>query len=119
MEGLVPNCGLNFTSNERRGREALIPPLKGNPSIRRLREQSFQVSGPRLFNSLPPSLRKITKVPVDDFKFHLDKYLETIPDEPRTEGLTPSACDLFSAAPSNSIIDQARAINQKQRRPGA
>ena len=77
------------------------------------------MSGPKLFNSIPPSLRKITNVPVDDFKYHLDKYLENIPDEPRTEGLTPSACDLFSAAPSNSIIDQARAVNQRLRRPVA
>jgi hypothetical protein len=93
--------------------------MRGKPSSKRLREQSFQVSGPKLFNSLPPSLRKITSVPVDDFKYHLDKYMENIPGEPRTEGLTPSACDLFSAAPSNSIIDQARAVNQRLRRPGA
>jgi hypothetical protein len=119
LEGLVPNCGLNFTSNERRGREALIPPLKGKAHIKRLREQSFQVSGPKLFNSLPPSLRKISKVPVDDFKYHLDKYLESVPDEPRTDGLVPTACDQFSAAPSNSIIDQARAVSQRNRRPGA
>ena len=119
LEGLVPNCGLKFTTNERRGREALIPNLKGKASIKRLREQSFQVKGPKLFNTLPPSLRKITRVSVDEFKHHLDKYLEGIPDEPIMEGLVPAACDQFSAAPSNSIVDQARKVTQQQRRPGA
>ena len=119
LEGLVPNCGLKFTTNERRGREAQVPSLQGKASIKRLREQSFQVKGPKLFNSLPPSLRKISKVPVDEFKLHLDKFLEGIPDEPIMDGLIPAACDLFSAAPSNSIVDQARHVSPRQRRPGA
>ena len=119
LEGLVHNCGLKLTTNERRGREAHIPNLKGKASIKRLREQSFQVKGPKLINTLPPSLRKITRVSVDEFKHHLDKYLEGIPDEPIMEGLIPAACDQFSAAPSNSIVDQARHVTQQQRRPGA
>ena len=117
LEGLVPNCGIKFTTNERRGRKAHIPNLKA--SIKRLREQSFQGKGPKLFNTLPPSLRKITKVSVDEFKYHLDKYLEGIPDEPIMEGLTPAACDQSSAAPSKFIVERARYVNQRQRRPGA
>ena len=38
LEGLVPNCGLSFTTNDRRGRLASIPILRGKPSVRKLRE---------------------------------------------------------------------------------
>ena len=116
LEEMVPNCGLEVSHSERRGRQVVIPPLKGSPSIRKLREQSFQINGPKLFNCLPPSIRNISKVTVDTFKEKLDKFLSNIPDEPNVEGLTPATCDLYSAAPSNSIIDQARVI--KIRRPG-
>ena len=34
LEGLVPNCGLKFTSNERRGREAVIPPSRAKPPLK-------------------------------------------------------------------------------------
>ena len=102
--------------NERRGREVKVPILRGKPAVRKLREQSFQYNGPKLFNSLPKCLRGISKVSVEEFKEKLDKYLQHIPDEPNVEGLTPSACDLFTAAPSNSIVDQSR--NSKLRRPG-
>ena len=57
----------------------------------------------------------MTKVSVDNFKEKVDKYLENILDEPHVDGLIPSGCNLFSAAPSNSILDQVRDI----RRPGA
>ena len=104
-------------TNDRRGREVKVPALTGHPSIRKLREQSFQYNGPKLFNSLPKHLRSISKVSVEEFKEKLYKYLQQIPDEPNVEGLTPSACDMFTASPSNSIVDQAR--NNKLRRPGA
>ena len=118
LEGLAPNCGLEVTNTDRRGREVRIPPLKGNQSVRTLREQSFQVNGPKLFNSVPIKIRNITKVPVDKFKEQLDKFLELIPDEPNVDGLTPSTCNQYTAAPSNSIMDQAR-NPLKNRRPGA
>ena len=118
LEGLAPNCGLVVTNSDRRGREVRIPPLKGNQSVRTLREQSFQVNGPKLFNSVPIKIRNITKVPVDKFKEQLDKFLELIPDEPNVDGLTPSTCNQYTAAPSNSILDQAR-NPLKNRRPGA
>ena len=110
LEGLVPNCGLILVENSRRGRLVEIPPLKGKPSVRKLREQSFQVDGPKLFNSLPKYLRDLTKVPVEELKEQLDKFLETIPDQPCIGGLTTAACDLFTAMPSNSVIDQIRCI---------
>ena len=108
VEGLVPNCGLVDKTNERRGREVQIRALKGSQSVRTLREQSFQINGPKLFNSIPKKTRAITKVSVEEFKEHLDKYLQTIKDEPKVDGLSPSACNQYSAAPSNSILDQSR-----------
>ena len=41
-------------------------------------------------------------------------HIENIPDQPYVEGLIPNGCNMFSAAPSNSILDQAR----NKRRPG-
>ena len=108
VEGLVPNCGLVVKTNERRGREVQIRALKGSQAVRTLREQSFQINGPKLFNSIPKKIRAISKVSVGEFKEHLDKYLQTIKDEPKVDGLSPSACNQHSAATSNSILDQSR-----------
>ena len=48
-QGLVPNCGLEFTDREsRRGLEVVIQKLKSSPAVQSLREQSFQVHGGRL-----------------------------------------------------------------------
>ena len=113
----MPNCVLELHQSDSRGRQVAIPALKGSQAVKKLREQSFQVSGPRLFNCLPQSIRNISRVPGDTFKEQLDLFLTKIPDEPNVEGLTPSTCDLFTAKSSNYIIDQARSI--KIRRPGA
>ena len=115
LEGLVPNCGLESTSSERRGREVLIHPARGKKIFQSLREGSFQVNGARLFNSLPKKLRNMTRIPLDDFKSSLDHYLETLPDEPNLPNYTPSTCNQMTAKPSNSIIDHAR---DSFRRPG-
>ena len=115
LEGLVPNCGITSTMDKRRGREVSIPVLKGSSKVRNLRETSFHVSGGSIFNSLPKSIRSLTKISVDDFKWKLDKYLENLPDEPVLPNYTPSAtCNIFTARPSNSIVDQSRT----KRRPG-
>ena len=105
LEGLVPNCGITPNNHVRRGRECIIPPLKGRQAVRSLRNQSFQVNGPQLFNSIPKKLREITKVHTDDFKLELDKYLSTLPDQPKVGDQIPSVCNQNSAMPSNSIID--------------
>ena len=105
LEGRVPNCGLNFANNDRRGRECSIPPLKGSKSVRNLRDQSFQVRGPRLFNALPRNIRNTTKVPVEEFKEKLDNFLSLLPDKPKVGDLVPNVCDQVNVKPSNSVID--------------
>ena len=74
-----------------------------------MREQTFQVNGPKLFNSLPVKLRSMTKCPLDEFKLALDNYLSKIPDEPNVSGLTPGGCTAEARA-FNSILDQSKRI---------
>ena len=84
--------------------------------IQTLRENSFQVHAPKLFNSLPKQVRNKSKCSVDDFKAVLDDFLASVPDEPNVSGTeyTPGACDLYSARPSNSVIDQIRKMKNEK-----
>ena len=115
LEGSVPNCGVEVKEEGRTGRRVNLPKIetKAAADVKALREQTFQVNGAQLFNSLPVSIRNMTKCPIDDFKEKLDKYLEKVPDEPRMPGLVPGGCTMMAAA-SNSILDQGR----RERRPG-
>ena len=113
LEGKAPNCGIVLAENsERHGRICQLPVLnkKASERVKTLRENSFQVHAPKLFNSIPKNLRNKTKCSIEDFKADLDQFLETVPDEPKVSGghYTPRACDLFTAQPSNSVIDQIR-----------
>jgi hypothetical protein len=65
LEGISPNCGLVSHTSDRRGRELRIPAIRGKGTIQTLREASFQVHGPRLFNSLPISIRDLNKYKLD------------------------------------------------------
>ena len=59
LEGKSPNCGINFKYHERLGRLCEVPQIISNSkkSIQTLRENSYQVNGPRLFNCLPKQIR--------------------------------------------------------------
>ena len=116
LEGLVPSCGLDEVYSERRGREIRIPQVKGSGKCQTIREGSFKIHGGKLFNSLPKYLRNLTKISTNDFKASLDLHLQAIPDQPKFQGYTPTACSQVTANPSNSIIDQAKA--PRTRRPG-
>ena len=65
LEGLAPNCGIQTTSSEdrRQGRKCKVQNIKtgAKASAKALREQTFQVHGPQLFNCLPSFLRNMTK----------------------------------------------------------
>ena len=116
LEGISPNCGLEVQTSERRGREIRVPAIKGKGKFSTLREASFQVHGATLFNSLPKSIRNISKLSVGEFKLKLDIYLQTIPDEPILPGYIPSACNQFTGSPSNSLVDLVKSVGL--RRPG-
>ena len=65
------------------------------------REDSFQVTGPMLFNCLPKEIRNLTKIGVEEFKESLDRFLSSLPDEPKIGAAMP-----FNAQKSNSIMYQ-------------
>ena len=107
MNDLVPNCGLEWTeAGDRRGRICLIPKLKGSTKVQKLRQQSFQMSGPRLWNCLPKSVRNMKTNEIEEFKQTLDEYLSKVPDEPKCDGLIPGASNVLSGRPTNTIIYQ-------------
>ena len=100
---MVPSSNLEIVPNVgRRGRLISIPPLSGSVMrIQTLKDQSFPVHAARLFNCLPRSVREVSSS-LEAFKFALDSFLETIPDHPKTDDLTPEAID-DSGRHSNSI----------------
>ena len=104
MQGSVPNCGLNWTkTEERRGRMCEVPKLKGGSAVQKLRRQSFQMSGPKVWNALPRNLRNVENCSLEQFKELLDCFLSKVPDEPKTETLTPGATDVMTGKATNSL----------------
>ena len=73
-------------------------PTNRNPA-QSLQKNALTVFGPRLYNSLPKYLRDIESVKTEIFKFELDKFLDTIPDQPKMP-------NYVTALGSNSILDQ-------------
>ena len=83
----------------RHGTQCVIQyPINRNPA-QSLQENVITVFGPRLYNSLPKYLRDIESVKTERFKFELDKFLDTIPDQPKMP-------NYVTASGSNSILDQ-------------
>ena len=99
LEKMVPDANLTVanTESDRVGRKCKVPPLKLKE--RKKREDSFQVNGPMLFNCLPKEIRNLTKIGVVEFKECLDRFLTSLPDEPKIGGAMP-----LNAEKSNSII---------------
>ena len=90
--GLVPNLGLEWTNNDRT--QIKMKPLNHSAPtwVKTIWDRSFYSRGPRLYDTLPSSMRKLkdTKTPtkrlVEHFKVKLDKYLWKIIHKPA--GLT-------------------------------
>ena len=83
----------------RHGTQCVIQyPTNRNPA-QSLQKNAITVFGPRLYNSLPKYLRDIESFKTEKFKFELDKFLETIPDQPKMP-------NYVTASGSNSILDQ-------------
>ena len=107
IEGLAPNISTNrihTKESDRRGRYCVLPKLKTgdcSAKLKTIRENSFGVHAPKLFNVLPKHVRNITGVSANTFKHHLDKLLSTVPDQPSIPGYSGGR-----AAASNSILHQ-------------
>ena len=112
LEGMAPNTKVHPITpqyNQRRGRSCVVPPLPHYTcptKIKNLRESSFSVRGPKLFNCLPQEVRNISGVSLLTFKAHLDKALAMIPDEPSVPGYVGGR-----RAASNSLLDMLPRFN--------
>ena len=106
MEGLVPPCGISIHHHTYKGRLSVIPPLsKASVKTKSIRDNTIRVAGSRIFNSIPSKLRNLTGCEITVFKANLDRFLEKVPDEPKTVTLTPRAVNLTTGRPSNSLPD--------------
>ena len=105
LEGGVPNLSgrskITHRTSLRHGRVCCIPAVASGATnrLQRLREGSFCVNGPLLFNALPSYLRNMTGVTHLDFKKELDTFLGTVADEPLVRGYTAQR-----KAVSNSLL---------------
>ena len=48
----------------------------------------------------------MTTISLDDFKIHLDAFLNKLPDVPPVPGLVPRATNMILSKPSNSVLHQ-------------
>ena len=95
------NCGLSWNYSKETGYIFKIP--KFGKYYTNERRQSFNYMGPSLFNSLPLYLRKEI-MDTSVWKVDLDKFLESIPDNPITLKTTSGLLDIFSSKPTNSLL---------------
>ena len=102
IESIVPNFGINTRVNPRTGRFCVVPHVKSAApaQVQSLRFASLSINGPRLFNAMPKNIRNIHGCATNAFKLALDKYLKSVPDEPRVKKLIP-----FCTKNSNSLLD--------------
>ena len=109
LNGLAPNIeGRNRIRAEDRLRRGVVckdPSLNPrNSRFRTLKENSFVVKGPRLFNKLPNEIREgCLGISLDAFKNKVDKFLATIPDKPKLPG-----AEYNQQADTNSLLSQVR-----------
>ena len=105
IQGLAPNLmgrdRIKYAStNMRLGRCCVLPTLNHSAPryVQTLRENSFAIHGPRLFNVLDKELRNFDGT-LDTFKGRLDKFLATISD-------APLDLNYPQVAASNSLLAQ-------------
>ena len=97
-KGLTSNdLDIKFMISARHGPQAIIPPLyKGSSAAHQsLRNNSFRVVAPKLWNCVPITIRVIDTL--EAFKSRLSIFLTSIPDKPPIRG--------YTSPNSNSILD--------------
>ena len=103
----VPNPGISYKYSLRRGKVLITPPVRSSKSCHAttLMHNSFMNRASRIFNSLPKEIRNLEEeTSLDYIKHKIDKFLQSITDEPRLPGYLPSV-----SAASNKLEDQVRA----------
>ena len=103
-------------TTSRRDRRIISPKIPHMANGKRLsRVEKIQIFNcpsrkvQRLFNCIPGSIRNLTGVTTDTFKGHLDKWLKTVPDQPRGGGYSERV-----AAESNSIQHHAAMMRARR-----
>ena len=88
---------ISFYENSRLGILAHVPPLSSNSSSKaqHLYDASLAVTGPKLWNLLPKSVKCCSSL--NSFKFNLDNFLKDIPDRPPVAG--------YVAQNNNSLLE--------------
>ena len=104
LNGIAPNdVSLRFYDHIRLGKRCCVPPLhKRAPSYAKsIYENSFAVTGPKLWNTLP---RSVTCAPsLESFKSRLTSYImSTYPDQPPVSG--------YTTPNSNSLLDWRQVV---------
>ena len=101
LENLAPNFGIQSRTNPRTGRFCVVPHVTSTAAsrVQTIRFASLSVNGPRLFNAMPQGIRNISECSIEAFKSALDKYIVSIPDEPRVRALIP-----YCSKSSNSLL---------------
>ena len=95
LKGLVPNFSddsykLKTYINQRSGLKCIIPAIRIGSSdrLKAMKDGTFAVKGPNLFNCIPKALRDTT-LSINSFKAKLDIWLKGVPDTPKLLGTTP------------------------------
>ena len=112
LNGVVPNMtGVNKIITHRHIRRGLlcnVLPINNRclSSLRTIKESSFIIRAPKLFNELPRNLREFAGS-VESFKHALDKWLHTIRDQ-------PSLPHYYQQAAGNSILEQLAQVRAER-----
>ena len=102
---MVPNIDstightIKNRKHPRHGTQCIIQYPTNRNQAQSLQENAITVFGSRLYNSLAKYLRDIKSVKTEKFKFELDKFPDTIPDQPKIP-------NYVTASGSNRILDQ-------------
>ena len=109
IHGMAPDIGLQYVSfeNSRNGFMVRIPSKSGSrESVQTMKDQFFTTHAPRLYNSLPKTLR-VRGDSLEVFKAKLDVFMDLIPDNPILAGYTSNNRS-STGKQSNSILDWMR-----------
>ena len=80
-------------------------PIEAEKFYGQQKEGSY-IKNKNCFENRRPNVRNVRNVKncgIERFKEALDSFLSKVPDEPKTDGLTPGATDLISGRATNSL----------------
>jgi len=114
IHNMTDNCGLKWEYSNLFGYK-FYQQKCGKFAIKR-REQSFNYIGPRLYNSIPSYLKLYEDCSFDTWKLKLDKFLDSVPDNPITSRISSGLCDPHTGKPTNSLLKWIPHLNISGRR---